>query len=142
MDYFKWVEYTFSLACKIFLSLEDSNHIAQFADPFDHLASGTITLPVNLPGTPFNRAIKASKFIRKELKEVIKQRTLDLAVNKATPTQDILSHMLTTAIEGESGQERFMGVATTPQVPPLHSLSSIEPNFPMFMNLSTKVRAN
>ncbi|KAL8158590.1 hypothetical protein V2J09_000127 [Rumex salicifolius] len=100
--------YTFWLACKIFLSLEDPNHIARFADPFNHIASGIITLPVDLPGTPFNRAIKSAKFIRKELKEVIMQRTLDLAANKATPTQDIMSHMLTTPIDVKAGQERFM----------------------------------
>ncbi|KAL8139656.1 hypothetical protein V2J09_005677 [Rumex salicifolius] len=100
--------YTFWLACKIFLSLEDPDHIARFAEPFNHMASGIITLPINLPGTPFNRAIKASKFIRKELKELIRQRALDLAENKATPTQDILSHMMTTPIDDEAGQERFM----------------------------------
>nr|POE97214.1 beta-amyrin 28-oxidase [Quercus suber] len=50
-------------------------------------------------GTAFNRAIKASNLIRKELKAIIKQRKIDLAENKASPTQDILSHMLLTSDE-------------------------------------------
>jgi len=91
--------YTFWLACKVFMSLDDPNHVAKFADPFELLASGLISIPIDLPGTPFHRAIKASNFIRKELVKIIKQRKIDLAEGKATPTQDILSHMLLTSDE-------------------------------------------
>ncbi|XP_040997513.1 beta-amyrin 28-monooxygenase-like [Juglans microcarpa x Juglans regia] len=94
--------YTFWLACRLFISVEDPNHIATFADPFQALASGIISIPIDLPGTPFNRAIKASNFIRKELVKIIKQRKIDLAEGKASPTQDILSHMLLTC--DENGQ--------------------------------------
>ncbi|KAK4797484.1 hypothetical protein SAY86_029810 [Trapa natans] len=86
--------YTFWLACRLFVSLEDPNHIARFADPFNLLASGIISIPIDLPGTPFYKSIKAAKFIRNELIAIIKQRKVDLAEGKATPTQDILSHML------------------------------------------------
>ncbi|XP_059317793.1 beta-amyrin 28-monooxygenase-like [Lycium ferocissimum] len=91
--------YTFRLACRLFVSVEDPNHVAKFADPFDVLASGLISIPIDLPGTPFNRAIKASNFIRKELVEIIKQRKIDLGERKASPTQDILSYMLLTCDE-------------------------------------------
>ncbi|KAK4373115.1 hypothetical protein RND71_008499 [Anisodus tanguticus] len=91
--------YTFWLACRLFLSVEDPNHVAKFADPFDVLASGLISIPIDLPGTPFNRAIKASNFIRKELVAIIKQRKIDLGEGKASATQDILSHMLLTCDE-------------------------------------------
>ncbi|XP_059454121.1 beta-amyrin 28-monooxygenase-like [Corylus avellana] len=94
--------YTFWLACRLFLSLEDPNHIARFADPFNALASGIISVPIDLPGTPFNRGIKASNFIRKELLKIIKQRRADLGEGKASPTQDILSHMLLAS--DENGQ--------------------------------------
>nr|QNN89106.1 cytochrome P450 [Azadirachta indica] len=86
--------YTFWVACKVFISVEDPEHVAKLADPFNALASGIISIPIDLPGTPFNRAIKASNVIRKELRAIIKQRKSDLAENKASPTQDILSHML------------------------------------------------
>ncbi|XVF74826.1 hypothetical protein PTKIN_Ptkin13bG0142000 [Pterospermum kingtungense] len=94
--------YTFWVACKVFLSIEDPKHVAEFADPFNVLASGLISIPIDLPGTPFNRAIKASNLIRKELSATIKQRKIDLAEAKASPTQDILSHMLLTS--DENGQ--------------------------------------
>ncbi|XP_054799059.1 beta-amyrin 28-monooxygenase-like [Prosopis cineraria] len=94
--------YTFWLACRIFLSIEDPNHVARFADPFHLLASGIISMPIDVPGTPFNKAIKASKFIRKELLAIIRQRKVDLAEGNVSATQDILSHMLTTS--DENGQ--------------------------------------
>ncbi|KAB2068266.1 hypothetical protein ES319_A08G018900v1 [Gossypium barbadense] len=94
--------YTFWLACRLFLSIEDPHHVSKFEEPFHLLASGIISLPIDLPRTPFNRAIKASNFIRKELLKVIKQRKVDLSEGKASPTQDILSHMLLTS--DENGQ--------------------------------------
>ncbi|CAL5349107.1 unnamed protein product [Camellia sinensis] len=59
-----------------------------------------MSIPVDLPGTPFHRSIKASKYIRKEfLMRIIKQRKIGLAEGKASPVQDILSHMLLTTDE-------------------------------------------
>ncbi|TKY60765.1 Beta-amyrin 28-oxidase [Spatholobus suberectus] len=94
--------YTFLLACRLFMSVEDVNHVAKFENPFHLLASGIISMPIDLPGTPFNKAIKAANAIRKELLKIIRQRKVDLAEGKALPTQDILSHMLLTS--DENGQ--------------------------------------
>lgn len=91
--------YTFLLACRLFMSIEDVNHVAKFENPFHLLASGIISVPIDLPGTPFNKAIKAANAIRKELLKIIRQRKVDLAEGKASPTQDILSHMLLTCDE-------------------------------------------
>ncbi|KAG8373905.1 hypothetical protein BUALT_Bualt11G0073900 [Buddleja alternifolia] len=86
--------YTFLLACKVFVGIEDSNHVATFYEHFDTLCSGLLTIPINLPGTLFNKAIKASNIIRKQILDIVKQRKIDLAEGKASPTEDILSHML------------------------------------------------
>ncbi|GMP74514.1 hypothetical protein CsSME_00031917 [Camellia sinensis var. sinensis] len=91
--------YTFWLACRLFINIDDPNHVAKFADPFGILAAGIFSIPIDLPGTPFRRAIKASEFIRKELLAIIKQRKVDLGDGKASLTQDILSHMLVTSDE-------------------------------------------
>ncbi|WMV38540.1 hypothetical protein MTR67_031925 [Solanum verrucosum] len=91
--------YTFWLACRLFVSIEDPEHVAKFAKPFDVLAAGLISIPINLPGTSYNRSIKASNLIRKELLMIIKQRKVDLCEGKASATQDILSHMLLTSDE-------------------------------------------
>jgi len=87
-------KYTFLLACRVFLSVEDPELVARL-DLFHHVASGMISIPVDFPGTPFNKAIKAMKILRKEFVDIISRRKLDLSMQKATPTQDILSHLLT-----------------------------------------------
>ncbi|KAK4483729.1 hypothetical protein RD792_010931 [Penstemon davidsonii] len=91
--------YTFWIACRLFVSVEDPDLVEKFAEPFNLLASGLISIPIDLPGTPFYKAIKASNYIRKELVSIIKQRKIDLGEGKASATQDILSHMLLTSDE-------------------------------------------
>lgn len=91
--------YTFWLACRLFISVEDPKQVAEFLEPFELLAAGMFSIPIDLPGTPLNRAVKASNLIRKQLLTIIRQRKADLAENKASPTQDILSHMLLTPDE-------------------------------------------
>lgn len=77
--------------------MEDPKHVAEFADSFNLLASGVFSIPIDLSGTTFNRAIKVSNFIRTTLLGVIKKRNVDLAEGNASLTQDILSHMLLTS---------------------------------------------
>ncbi|GAB2276207.1 hypothetical protein Dimus_010942 [Dionaea muscipula] len=87
--------YTFWVACQLFLSMEDPKHIELLVEPFEHISSGVIGIPVDLPGTQFNRAIKASKMVREKLGAITKQRKHDLAKNNVHPeARDILSHML------------------------------------------------
>ncbi|KAL8040707.1 hypothetical protein ABFX02_10G115500 [Erythranthe guttata] len=88
-------DYTFQLACRL------------FASPFNLLASSLFAIPIDLPGTPFNKGIKASKIVRQELVSIIKQRKIDLADGKASPTQDILSHMLLTSDENGKFMQEF-----------------------------------
>ncbi|CAA3029552.1 beta-amyrin 28-oxidase-like [Olea europaea subsp. europaea] len=92
-------QYTFAVACKLFLSVDDPKHIAKFEKPFHVLVAGVLSIPINLPGTPFNRAIKAASLIRKELLEIIRQRKIELMEKKSMSIRDILSHMLTTTDE-------------------------------------------
>ncbi|XWS16558.1 hypothetical protein CRYUN_Cryun34aG0098900 [Craigia yunnanensis] len=95
--------FSFLVACEVFLSIEDPENVAKFADLFSFLSSGIFSIPIDLPGTPFNRAIKVSKLLRKKLNGIIKKRKIDLSEKKASPMQDILSHMLLTA--DENGQQ-------------------------------------
>ncbi|KAJ0094032.1 hypothetical protein Patl1_27061 [Pistacia atlantica] len=92
-------KYTFLLACRLFLSIDDPYHVARLLGPFHCVASGIISMPIDLPGTKFSRVIKAANFIRIEVIKIIRQRKFDLAEGKASPTQDILSHMLLTSDE-------------------------------------------
>ncbi|XP_027345641.1 beta-amyrin 28-monooxygenase-like [Abrus precatorius] len=89
--------YTFELACCLFLSIEDSIQIAKLSLKFDEFLKGIIGFPINIPGTRFHRAMKAASAIRKEIKMILKKRKVDLEEKRASPTQDLLSHMLVTS---------------------------------------------
>ncbi|KAL9159054.1 hypothetical protein ABFS82_08G109600 [Erythranthe guttata] len=100
-------DYTFQLACRLFASVEDPQQVDRLSKPFNLLASSLFAIPIDLPGTPFNKGIKASKIVRQELLSIIKQRKIDLAERKASPTQDILSHMLLTSDENGKFMQEF-----------------------------------
>ncbi|KAK7374601.1 hypothetical protein VNO80_08034 [Phaseolus coccineus] len=94
--------YTFWVACRLFLSVDDPIHVAKLAESFNIIVPGVMSLPIDLPGTPFNKAIKASVIIKEKLLKIIRQRKEDLANGTASLTQDILSHMLSSC--DENGQ--------------------------------------
>ncbi|KAK7394428.1 hypothetical protein VNO78_14956 [Psophocarpus tetragonolobus] len=94
--------YTFWVASRLFMNVDDPKQVAKLGEPFNDVALGIISMPIDLPGTAFNRGIKASKFIRGELLRIIKQRKGELANGSATQTQDIMSHML--SYTDEDGQ--------------------------------------
>ncbi|TXG74481.1 hypothetical protein EZV62_003060 [Acer yangbiense] len=82
------------VACKVFLSIEDPDHVDRFVDTFNTLACGIISIPIDFPGTPFSKAIKAADELRREVIALIKQRKIDLEEKTASLNQDLLSHML------------------------------------------------
>ncbi|MFS7928560.1 putative cytochrome P450 [Helianthus anomalus] len=57
-------------------------------------AGGIIAVPINIPGTRFNRGVKASERIREVINGIIAQRRKDLADGTADPSQNLLSHMI------------------------------------------------
>nr|XP_018623627.1 beta-amyrin 28-monooxygenase-like [Nicotiana tomentosiformis] len=86
--------YTFWLAFRLFVSIEDPQHVAEFAKPFNVLAAGLIYIPIDLPGTSYNRPIKASNLRRKELLRIIKQRKVDLVEGESiTNSRYIVTHV-------------------------------------------------
>ncbi|KAG5516727.1 hypothetical protein RHGRI_037461 [Rhododendron griersonianum] len=96
-------DYTFEVACGVFLSIEDLERIASFSEPFYCLLPAILSSPVaiNFPGTPLSRGIKAANKIRKTILEIIRQRKTDLMEKKsaASAKYDVLSHMLVTTNE-------------------------------------------
>ncbi len=86
--------YTFTLACHLFLSINDIQKVSKLLYHFNHLNDGILALHLNIPGTPFHRAIKAAEALREEIYLIIKERREALAKNLASPTQDVLSQMI------------------------------------------------
>ncbi|OVA13921.1 Cytochrome P450 [Macleaya cordata] len=105
--------YTFSLACWLLLSIDDQSRVDELIKPFSMLTEGIISIPIDLPGTPFNRAIKGAKMIRKELLSIVKQRKIDLIMSSSNSSsnleknnnQDLLSQMILLSDDHENGNE-------------------------------------
>ncbi|KAK2983542.1 hypothetical protein RJ640_023076, partial [Escallonia rubra] len=88
--------YTFALACRIFMGIDDPDHITRFSNPFAVLKAGLMSFPINIPGTTMNRSIKAGKIICEELIAIIKQRKHELSTKTigSSVNRDLLSSML------------------------------------------------
>ncbi|KAI3967915.1 hypothetical protein MKX01_027098 [Papaver californicum] len=111
--------YNFSLACWLFLSNDDQARVDELLKPFNVVIGGILTIPIDLPGTPLNRAIKASEVIRKEFTKIIDQRMEQMQLFKEDeeknlknnsspsssspvqqpPIQDMLSQMILSSCE-------------------------------------------
>nr|ALO23116.1 cytochrome P450 CYP716A93 [Kalopanax septemlobus] len=90
-------KYTVMMACRVFMSIDDAEQLGKISNLIQHIEAGLFAVPINLPGTAMNRAIKTVELLSKDLEAVVKQRKVDLLNNKASPTQDLLSHLLLTA---------------------------------------------
>ncbi|KAA8538540.1 hypothetical protein F0562_028148 [Nyssa sinensis] len=87
-------KYTFALACKLFMSIEDPEHVERLAKPFTLVTYGMFSVPIDLPDTAYNGAIKGGKMVRAELLAIIRQRKKKLSENKNMVFEDLLSRML------------------------------------------------
>ncbi|XP_047318594.1 dammarenediol 12-hydroxylase-like [Impatiens glandulifera] len=86
--------FTLGVVCRLFLGTNDPSMIEKLENPEKDISHGIVSMPINFPGTTFNRALKAAQKLTALLVEVIKQRKIDLATGKACRTQDILSEMV------------------------------------------------
>ncbi|XP_042032667.1 beta-amyrin 6-beta-monooxygenase-like [Salvia splendens] len=79
--------YTFELACRLFMSVVDPRRVKKIYDPFSEVTRGILSVPVDLPGTAYRRAIRAGGFIRAELMRIVEQRRKEMQ-------RDFLSKMV------------------------------------------------
>ncbi|KAG6556927.1 hypothetical protein Mapa_001342 [Marchantia paleacea] len=87
--------FTFSLITQLILGISNEKDIIEFNEVFHEMAAGLMALPVNLPGFQFHRSLKAKKLINQMLYVHLEKRREDLKAGRASPTQDLLSVLLT-----------------------------------------------
>ncbi|KAL3615870.1 hypothetical protein CASFOL_040164 [Castilleja foliolosa] len=91
--------FTFELACRLFMSIEEQAQIKKLESLFSVFLGGVLTIPLDFPGTKFYNARKATSAIKKELGIIVRQRREALEQKTASPSQDLLSHLLVTPDE-------------------------------------------
>ncbi|XP_076882913.1 beta-amyrin 28-monooxygenase-like [Bidens hawaiensis] len=89
----------FELACRLFISLDDPNHVAKLGSLFNTFLKGIGSLPIDIPGTRFYRGKRATFAIKKQLIMLINQRKLALKQQNASSFEDLLSHLLQSSDE-------------------------------------------
>ncbi|KAL3617679.1 hypothetical protein CASFOL_038000 [Castilleja foliolosa] len=89
----------FDVACRSFMSIEDPSQVKKLLELFNVFKGGAFALPLNFPGTEFYHGKKAATAIKKELGIIVRQRRVALEQKTASPTQDLLSHLLVTPDE-------------------------------------------
>ncbi|KAF8398593.1 hypothetical protein HHK36_017524 [Tetracentron sinense] len=84
-------KYTFELACRLFVSVQDREQMSKLSRHFNIMLDGVVAIPLNIPGTRYYLAARSAGAIREELRLIIegRRRLVDKAV-----TQDILSYLL------------------------------------------------
>ncbi|PPD97267.1 hypothetical protein GOBAR_DD05715 [Gossypium barbadense] len=87
-------KYTFSLACRLFMSVTDDSEIENFAKPFALATTGLMSVLIDLPGTTFNRAVKAGKLIQQRLLALITKKKNETLEKGKTVASDLVDSML------------------------------------------------
>ncbi|XP_047940014.1 beta-amyrin 28-monooxygenase-like [Salvia hispanica] len=86
--------YTFGLACRLFMGLEDEEHIGKLALMFNIFLAGLISFPINFPGTRFWRGKLATHAIKDEVLKIVRARR-----SSSEQKLDLLNHLITTPDE-------------------------------------------
>ncbi|KAI3849479.1 hypothetical protein MKX03_033771 [Papaver bracteatum] len=107
---------SFSIACFLLSSINyqhEPDRIHKLYKLFCDVHKGILSLPINFPGTQFNRAIKSNRLIREEIEKVFRQRKIDIQSHAKAPIQDMLSRLITSSEEDSGMDKTFIVDALT-----------------------------
>ncbi|KAH7832824.1 hypothetical protein Vadar_000332 [Vaccinium darrowii] len=109
-------KYTFDLACKLLAGIENPEHWTEFHDKFASVLAGMTSVPIDLPGTTFRKAIKDARFVSEKLVSIVKERKAMLEKEENPTIPDLVSGYLLTPDENgkfrtvEDTAEKIMGI--------------------------------
>ncbi|KAK2998657.1 hypothetical protein RJ639_023053 [Escallonia herrerae] len=104
-------KFTLTLSCRFFLGIEDPKMVEEIDVWIKEIDPGIMSIPINFPGTYFNRAIKASKVMRDKIKLFVRQAKNDLQEGSASESKSFMMHMLRTADEnGQFFSESYLSI--------------------------------
>ncbi|EEF39399.1 cytochrome P450 716B1 [Ricinus communis] len=85
---------TFNIICSLLFGIERGTRRDYFVDRFQEMISGMWSIPVNLPFTRYNRSLKASTSVRNMLKDLIREKRMELEQKCANTRQDLITWLI------------------------------------------------
>ncbi|KAH9299019.1 hypothetical protein KI387_030701 [Taxus chinensis] len=85
----------FSIATSLFFGIDDEHQQDRLHKLLETIAAGTMSIPIDFPGSRFRKAIEARSYMDEILTSVLKTRRSHLHSGTASSNQDLLSVLLT-----------------------------------------------
>nr|ATG29959.1 CYP725A20 [Taxus chinensis] len=85
----------FAIACSLFFGITDEHALEPLHILLETVLTGNLCVPIDFPGTGYNKAVKARAKLDAILLSLIEKRRRDLKSGMASPKQDLLSVLLT-----------------------------------------------
>ncbi|CDP15356.1 unnamed protein product [Coffea canephora] len=87
-------KYTLSLACKLLLGAKDAHEVERISEFFHLTLQALFSLPINLPGTKYNRALKGLENLKQHFLNIIAEKKNTLLETRESTNSNVLSRML------------------------------------------------
>jgi cytochrome P450 len=94
---------TFNIICSLLFGVEQGARRDKFVASFKEMMPGMWSVPVNLPFTRYNRSLRASATIQNMIKDLIREKRVELEQKGASPHQDLITCLL--SIRKEDNEE-------------------------------------
>ncbi|GLT62109.1 hypothetical protein SLA2020_347710 [Shorea laevis] len=85
---------TFNIISSLLFGVERGIGRDRLVGDFQEMIEGMWSIPINVPFTRYNRSLKASTRVQKELKDLIQKKRVELEQKSASPRQDLITCLL------------------------------------------------
>jgi cytochrome P450 len=85
---------TFNIICSLLFGVERGAPRDKFVACFQEMVVGMWSVPVNLPFTRYNRGLRASATAQNMVKDLIREKRVELEQKGASPPQDLITCLL------------------------------------------------
>jgi cytochrome P450 len=94
---------TFDIICSLLFGLGQGARKDKFVACFQEMIAGIWSIPIDLPFTRYNRSLRARTRVQNMVKDLIREKRVELEQKGASPRQDLITCML--SIRNENNEQ-------------------------------------
>ncbi|KAA8523694.1 hypothetical protein F0562_010117 [Nyssa sinensis] len=94
---------TFNIICSLLFGVQRGARRDKLVEYFQEMIQGMWSVPVNLPFTRYNRSLRATARVQNMLKDLIREKRVELEQQGASSHQDLITCLL--SIRGKDNEE-------------------------------------